>query len=110
MLMMKARPQLSRWFLMQRAAAAIEVKEQERDAQSAFPLHNEKRETNLCKKSFNGRSWNFRRAINRYERRIIGGSAAVKRKFLPDTALSQVPQLAFEERAWQNYPDVDNYF
>ena len=102
MLMMKARPQLSRWFLMQRAAAAIEVKEQERDAQSAFPLHNEKRETNLCKKSFNGRSWNFRRAINRYERRIIGG--------LPDTALSQVPQLAFEERAWQNYPDVDNYF
>ena len=85
---------------MQRAAAAIEVKEQERDAQSAFPLHNEKRETNLCKKSFNGRSWNFRRAINGYERRIVGGATAVKIKILPDTNWSKVPQLAFEERAW----------
>ena len=61
----------------------MEVKEQERDAQSAFPPHNEKRETNLCKKSFNGRSWNFRRAINRYERRMVGGATAVKRKILP---------------------------
>ena len=57
----------------------IEVKQQELDAQSAFPLHNERREKQIyAKKSFNGCSWNFRGAINRYERRIVGGKA-VKR-------------------------------